>query len=170
MYSGVSYGTDPNVSRILEETIGIVTEVDQRLQSLKTGIVQAFPHLAPILQVREMSLRQNPFVLGSMPSAFGQIPAWGHAPTLGLGWPTTGWSPLLGAPSGFVPFAPSYAGVPNVAPYLGTVPPSIGAPTGFVPFAPSYAGGPNVAPYLGTVPPSIGAPGLPYVGGTFRPY
>ena len=48
---------DPNMARAIEELAHAVNEVEQRIQYVKLGLIQSFPHLA-------LNAPRNPFTVG----------------------------------------------------------------------------------------------------------
>lgn len=82
---------DPNMSRAIEELAHVINEVEQRVQLVKLGLVQGFPHLAAPLLARS-ALTPG---LGTLPN----LPL-GLSPYVGLGQPS--WTPTPGiAPAGY---------------------------------------------------------------------
>lgn len=152
----VSYPVqDPNVNRLLEETISSVDDVERRLQGLKIGIAQAFPHLAPVLQIKEMQTRdQIANVLARInPQGFGTGTPFGA---------NVGQFSGLGQTQGMGMHSPNLMGQP---PFQGTGPFSQGSPMT------PWTGAQN--PYQGYGNPPYGSPlgvspGFPW--GSFRPW
>ncbi|HVL88443.1 MAG TPA: hypothetical protein VM681_10650 [Candidatus Thermoplasmatota archaeon] len=103
------YGSDANVNRLIEDTVQIVNDVDTRLQALKIGIAQAFPHLAPHIAASEI---QSRMLAARIATPFGAPGVF--APGT-LGSPMSAFSPL----SGLSPFASASPFVAN--PYLGSI-------------------------------------------------
>jgi len=112
-----SYGyvADPNVNRIIEDTVQIVNDVDTRLQALKVGIAQAFPHLAPTIAAQDIQSRLLASRIAN--PGFG---APGVSPFVGSGLPTISpfGTPLVSpfASPMFSPFASPF-GAPIGSPY-----------------------------------------------------
>lgn len=92
------YGTDPNANRVIEELASVLIDVEQRLQTVKFGLAQAFPHLAPAIQQRRMT----PY--GAELGALAGFPLAG-APQLAPGFAQFGaGSPVMApSPYGFPP-------------------------------------------------------------------
>lgn len=79
---------DPNMSRAIEELAHVISEVEQRVQLVKLGLVQGFPHLAAPLLARS-ALTPG---LGTLPN----LPL-GLSPYVGSWTPT----PSIPAPVGY---------------------------------------------------------------------
>ncbi len=58
-HSGSYLNIDPNVGRLLEETLAICNDVDQRIQALRVGIAHAYPPLAPVALSGGLGVRGN---------------------------------------------------------------------------------------------------------------
>jgi hypothetical protein len=132
--SQLSYGNDPNLNRMIEETVAILNDVDQRLAALKIGIAQAVPHLAPAILARET----NPIVaqrlattLSPYAQPFGQVPPFGQISPFGSQLP-----PFVPQPFGQAsPFAnvPTPFGSPFGVPTLSPFATGFGSPVGQIP-------------------------------------
>lgn len=78
MFQTTGFGTqpqyDPNVSRAIEEIARVINEVEQRVQLVKLGLIQNFPHLA-----LPLGMQRGP--LGAFGSPFlGSAPSWSGVP------------------------------------------------------------------------------------------
>lgn len=86
MISPTGYPTsnlDPNMTRAIEELAHVINDVDQRMQLVKLGLVQSFPHLAASFGVNRPNFL-TPTSLGQMPGSpivlapfFPGNPGWG---------------------------------------------------------------------------------------------
>lgn len=137
---------DLNVQRILADTLTMVNDVDQRLTTLRQGIAQAFPQLAPLALSRpNMGITPGAFggLQGSVPSVFPQA----------QGFPTT--SPFQ---------SPGFSGVPfQTLPFLGqNVSPFLGLHNAFPGISAGYP--PTTAPSAGSNLP-LGLFGQPFPSG-----
>lgn len=127
-----SYGIlEPNVTRLIEETVNSIEDVERRLTGLKLGIAQTFPQLAPILQAREVQHRdQNAIVLariGISPVAvsalapgllpFPPTPAGLGSLASVAGFPSVPGVPITAMP-GLSPFATAGSLVPGLLPTM----------------------------------------------------
>lgn len=179
--SGSYQPIDPNVQRILADTLTMVNDVDQRLTLLRQGIAHAFPQLAHIALARPGA---------GIGEVSGQIGAFGLLGPQVQGVPTPFQTPgVQGLPFQGVPFqGATLPGAPfQTLPFLGpAASPFLSARTpGFLPVgAPSPAGffgqlgagafpGVQQAPFV-PQPQQVQA-GLPtgttgVVGPTFRGY
>jgi hypothetical protein len=160
MYQQGNYpGIDPNFNRVIEDTLNIVNDVDQRLQSLRVGLAQAVPHLAPAILGRQGTPFTGnigtPGLMAPTANPFGQVPTMGIPPQMGF-------APHLahGAPLGATPFGFG-------APLTGFGAPTMGV--GQVPYAQQGWGvNPQVGQTWSGIPPQPTGPGV--VGSSFRPY
>lgn len=110
----VGLGIDPNTSRLIEETVAILNEVDQRLTALKVGISHAMPQLANVLLWKEQLAFTNPLARTG-----------GLGAHLGVGTPFLG---QMGIPQAGLGSLGPYAGIPShvnpailaqLSPFLG---------------------------------------------------
>lgn len=128
---------DPNVNRVIEETVSLVSDVDQRLQALKLGIAQCLPQLVPALIARDAALAQalrygaipgaaSPWTTASPFSVPSLLPTISALPTNAVHVPFLGAQGIMGSPfaSTTNPFLSAYnpyAAVPGVtgSPFFG---------------------------------------------------
>lgn len=98
---------DPNMSRAIEELAHVINEVEQRVQLVKLGLVQGFPHLAAPLLARSAitpglgTLPNVPLVLSPYMGQPGWNPSQGIPPTAGYALGS-----FFGAPGVTTPFNP----------------------------------------------------------------
>lgn len=143
-----NYNVESNVTRLIEETVNSVEDVERRLTGLKVGIAQTFPHLAPILSAREVQHRdQTAFALGRLVQGVGSFsPSIGN---LGIGIPSIQGLGVQGLGIQGLGFPQAFA-------------PTLGMQTPFSPLS-SF---PGVPPQFGALTGGIGSP----FGGAFRPW
>jgi hypothetical protein len=135
--------SDPNVNRAIEETVAIVSDIDQRVQALKIGICQALPSLAPAFFAKDPYTGQ--LVNRNLALGTTMVPQFG-APTFASPYsaisplstlPTAfGVNPLAASAIGINPFAAASFGVSPFASGIGAVSPAhLGTPLAGAPWA-----------------------------------